>query len=329
MKKVLISLLAISMLAGCSAANETSSSDEALKVAATIFPIADIASSIGGDKVQVEAILPAGSSPHTFNASPSDIRKISGSDVVFSVGHDLDGWITEMIENSDAEVEVKTVDAGIELMEFEGHHDHDDHEHEEEHHDDDHEHDEEHEGHEEDDHDEHEGHDHEGVDPHYWLSASNGSVIAENIANVFIELDPSNEGYYMSNLEAFQNEMVTLNTQIKETIASGVEKPEMIVFHDSWAYFASAYGLEVIATFEPSPGKEPTPKYLEELYESAEAHGLSAVFSEPQLSSDALDPFVEDLGLSIYVLDPLGGLDETGSYMELLLSNAQTIAEAI
>ena len=328
MKKILISILAILILAGCSTATEQDSSDEIHNVAATIFPVADIAANIGGDKVKVDTILAPGASPHTFNPAPSDINKIENAAVVFSIGHDLDSWIVEMSENFNAELNILTVDAGIDLLEFgEDKHNHD--EHSDDDHEDDHSAEHDHDEHEEEDHDDDHGHNHEGTDPHYWLSASNGAIMAENIANTLIELDPANEDYYLSNLNAFKQEMLELDSEIKGVIANGVEKPEMIVFHDSWAYFADRYGLEVIATFEPSPGKEPTPKYLEDLYVEAEYHELTAVFSEPQLSSAALDPFVEDLGLSIFILDPLGGLENTSSYSDLLFYNAQTIAEAI
>lgn len=331
MKKLLISLLAVMMLAGCSAASENNTEAEStaeLKVAATIFPLADIASSIGGDKVEVVNILPAGASPHTFDFSPSDVAAMEGSQVVFAVGSNLDNWVEDLVSNGTSDAEVYTVDDGIEFMEF-GEHEHE-HEvdvdgHEEDH--DEHEDDEDHEH--GDDHEDEHGHVHEGNDPHYWLDAENGMIIAENIANKLGELDPENADYYLANLQEFHSELGALDAGIENLIANEVESPEMIVFHDSWNYFAKAYGLEVVATFEPSPGKEPTPKYLEELYQEAEYHDLRAVFSEPQLSSAALDPYIEDLGLTIFVLDPLGGLEETQSYQDLLLYNAHTIAQAL
>ena len=38
---------------------------------------------------------------------------------------------------------------------------------------------------------------------------------------------------------------------------------KMIVFHDGWRYFAAAYGLEIVSVFQPSPGREPTPRDLQ------------------------------------------------------------------
>jgi zinc transport system substrate-binding protein len=324
MKKLLVSLLAVLMLAGCSSANENNSTAEStaeLKVAATIFPLANIAANIGGDKVEVVNILPAGASPHTYDFSPSDVAALDGSQVVFAVGSNLDAWVEDLVANGTSNAEVYTVDNGIEFMEFGEHeHDHEGEDHQEDEHDEDEHH---------DDHEDEHDHAHEGNDPHYWLDAENGMIIAENIANKLVELDPENADYYLANLQEFNSELESLDAEIKDIIADEVEAAEMIVFHDSWHYFAEAYGLEVVGTFEPSPGKEPTPQYLEGLYEEAEYHGLTAVFSEPQLSSDALDPFVEDLGLSIFILDPLGGLEETQSYQDLLLYNAETIAEAL
>ena len=135
-------------------------------VGATIFPIYDIARTIGGDEFNVVLILPAGASPHTFDPQPSTLKNLQGAQAVFAIGHTLDNWATNVAQAVDAPVVV--VDHGIALRETveQGH------DHEEAGHDD-------HDAH--DDHDEHEedehGHAHGPTDPHYWLSPMNATQI--------------------------------------------------------------------------------------------------------------------------------------------------------
>lgn len=293
-----------------------------LVVATTIFPLADIASNIGGEEVEVVNILEPGASPHTFEAKPSDIRRLQDAEVLFSIGHGLDTWTGDLVRSVEG-MQVVTVDEGISLQPFmfeEGHDEHGGHEEEEEH--------EEghHDEHDEDGH-EHE-HDHEGNDPHYWLSVQNAGVIAQNIAQVLSEIDPANKQVYEDNLEDYQEQLEALRQELSGQL-SKLPDHELLVFHDSWSYFAREYNLEIAGVFEPSPGKEPTPQYLKELNDAAKMHGIKAVFTEPQLASSAVEPFVQDLGLGIYTLDPLGGLNERDSYLNLMRYNAQTIHNAL
>ena len=92
---------------------------------------------------------------------------------------------------------------------------------------------------------------------------------------------------------------------------------------------ADEFGLEIVGAFEPFPGKQPTPRYLAALQEKARSHGVTALFSEPQLSNQAVAAFVGDIGLKLYVLDPLGGVEGRGGYIELLEYNTDIIVKAL
>ena len=66
-----------------------------------------------------------------------------------------------------------------------------------------------------------------------------------------------------------------------------------------------------------------------DLHNSVSEHGVKALFIEPQLSQDIVDPFADDVNLPIYVIDPLGGLDNRQSYIELIKYNVDTIYQAL
>jgi len=123
-------------------------------------------------------------------------------------------------------------------------------------------------------------------------------------------------------------ELDSLSTRIRAHIDMLPDK-KMITFHDAWAYFAEEFGLEIVGTFEPFPGKQPTPRYLAELQDVARRNKVKAVFSEPQLSDQAIASFVKDIGLELYVLDPLGGIEGRDSYIKLLTYNTDVIVEAL
>ena len=85
------------------------------KAAATIFPVADLVKRVGGEKIEIITILPAGANPHTFELTPRAIKKLKGVRVVFMIGHDFDGWV-RAIGESLPEVKIVTVDEGINFI---------------------------------------------------------------------------------------------------------------------------------------------------------------------------------------------------------------------
>jgi zinc transport system substrate-binding protein len=65
-------------------------------VAATIFPIGDIARAIAGSVADVVVILPAGASPATFEPAPDVVRRLAGARVIAAVGAGADNWASDL-----------------------------------------------------------------------------------------------------------------------------------------------------------------------------------------------------------------------------------------
>lgn len=298
-----VSLVLLSLLLAQACTEAPQTSPEKPKIASTIFPLYDMAKNIVGDKFDVIQILPPGASPHTYELTPKQVKQLQGVSAVFSIGHGLDSWTDTLVETV-PDVKRVVVDDGVRLKKLSSS--------------------------EEDEEHEHAGaaHHHEGANPHYWLSIENGKIISQNIAREIIRIDPANEDYYRAGLETYLANLDNLRTSIEARINTLSDK-KMVTFHDAWAYFAEEFGLEIVGTFEPFPGKQPTPRYLAELQDLARRNKVKAVFSEPQLSDQAIASFVQDIGLELYVLDPLGGIEGRDSYIKLLTYNADVIVEAL
>jgi len=168
----------------------------------------------------------------------------------------------------------------------------------------------------------------ESVDPHYWLSLENTGTIAETIAGTLIEKDNMHGTEYFENLRNYKN-LLDEKKQEFTSLLSPLSNRKLITFHDSWGYFAKEFDLEIAGVFISSPGKEPTPRYLKELHDTAKEYNVASVFSEPQLSPETIRPFVEDLNLSLFVLDPIGGVEGRNSYIDLMSYNIHTIYDAL
>ena len=62
----------------------------------------------------------------------------------------------------------------------------------------------------------------------------------------------------------------------------------MLTYHDSWAYFAKQYGMEVIGAVQPSNFSQPSVREVAELIDQVRELGLPAVFGSGVFSSDVL-----------------------------------------
>ena len=88
------------MLGGCGASAASSSAAESivstdsapLKVMASFYPMYDFAQKIGGDKVTVTNMVPAGIEPHDWEPSTTDITNLEDADVFIYSGAGMEHW---------------------------------------------------------------------------------------------------------------------------------------------------------------------------------------------------------------------------------------------
>ncbi|MBU0625498.1 metal ABC transporter substrate-binding protein [Patescibacteria group bacterium] len=300
---IIAAILITTWLAGSLFSQKQRSETTTPKVAATIFPLYDIARHVAGDAAEVTLLLPSGASPHTFEPTPTTLKNLHAAAVLYTIGYGMDDWAIALAEGG--QTNVITLTAGINLYHSEGDQiitaEASERESEPD-------------------------HEHGDTDPHYWLSVPNAAIIATNIATDLMTRWPNLAPVIETNLIAYLDELAKADTQIRE-ILSRIQKREIVTLHAAWYYFAEEYDLTVAASFEPSPGKEPTPQYLASLGHAVDQTDVGIVYSEPQISTATLEPFVQDHGLKIAILDPLGGFNNRDSYIALMLYNAQTIAQ--
>lgn len=288
----LIIFSALALLAAVPLAFASESPAPRLKVAASIFSLADMARQIGGDQVEVATILPSGGNPHTFEFSPGKIGELEGVAIVFAVGHGFDDWLHPAGESFGG-ARIVIVDSGVDLIT-----------------------------------DGSEAVIVDGTaDPHYWLSLRNARQIAENIAE---ELGPlvSEKETVEANLKRYLEKLSQADLEIK-ALFSGLSRRKVVTAHNAWAYFARDYGLEILGSLESRGHGEPTPKHLTELGRQIQREKIRALLVQPQIPRDIIRAFAEDFHLEIYELDPVEAPREGEGYTDVMLRNARIIKQAL
>jgi ABC-type Zn uptake system ZnuABC Zn-binding protein ZnuA len=262
----------------------------------TIPPLADIVREVAGDSVRVIRILPAGASPHTFEPSPGVARELARARTILAIGHGLDDWVVTLAAASGVS-RIARMDVGVRLRHVPGRN-------------------------------RTAGREDELVDPHYWLSCANAKRIAATVERELGSLFPDQAGAFASRRAGYAARLDSVDAEIRSMLAH-LPSRDIATFHDAFEYFAADYGLRVVAVFEPYPGREPGPRFVQDFERKIREAHLRAVFAEPQQSLDLLRPVARDLGVTLSVLDPLGGVPGRESFVDLMLFNARQIARSV
>lgn len=290
----------------CSIASGEEEENGEIIVYTSVYPIYDFSQKIGGEKVQVELLMPPGAQPHGWEPSAKDRAKVEESQIFLYNGLGLDPWAERMAETLSNE-EIQTLALAeidtIKPMTFTEDHDHEEDE------------------------------NHSTYDPHVWLDPTNVEKMAEAIGNVFIEVDPANQKYYEENLKAFQKELQTLDEKFQQRLSS-IKKRDFIVNHAAFGYLANRYDLNQIAITGLAPQAKPSPSKLKELTQVIREYDMHTIFMEELSSPKVVDVLAEETGVEVELLHPIGGLtqeeiDQGEDYLSLMRKNLENLSKAL
>lgn len=282
-----------------------SASREAVKVVATIFPLADIVRQIGGDRVKVTTLLTTGMSEHTFEPTTAQIRQVAEAALYVRVGAGMDIWGDKLLAAAKRPPVIVTATGGIPLLSVSEQ--------------------------ELEPEAEARGHHHEGDDPHVWLDPILvRDHIVPKITDALVSISPGNARYFKANAGRFTLGLTKLDQEMRNRIRS-LSRHDFIALHGAWYYMAKRYGLRQLAAVEPFPGKEPSAKYIAALVMLARKSGVNTIFAEPQLSAKAAQVIAAELKGQVLLLDPIGGETVSGrnSYLALMSYNLSAIARGM
>lgn len=264
-----------------------------LTVAVSLQPYSNVVKEIGGNEVQVVAMLPPGADPHTFEPKPASLREFAKATVYFSDGSGMDAAWLPRFKGVNKNVNVISLAQGITWLEEDEHHHHEGEVHHDAHHDGD-----------------------EEMDPHLWTSPVQMMLIAENVCQALMSLDAAHRDLYRKRTDDLKSRLGNLDMELRQSIdklpANG---RSFIVFHPAYGYFARDYGMKQL-TVEVD-GKEPKPRDLANLVKTGKSNNVHIVFVQPQFSRRAAATLAKELQASILDTDPLS-YDYEGNIRKLL-----------
>jgi ABC-type Zn uptake system ZnuABC Zn-binding protein ZnuA len=143
-----------------------------------------------------------------------------------------------------------------------------------------------------------------GENPHMWFDPQLSRKYVERIRDALIALDPAGKDGYASRAKAYDDELVSLEAELRAKAATvPPERRKLVTSHDAFPYFGKAFGFEIVGFVQPEPDKEPTAQELAELVEIVKEVKVPAVFVEAGVSKSVTEALASEAGVSKVVTD--------------------------
>lgn len=293
-------------LGACSNSTENT---KQFKVLTTFMPISLFTKAVAGNCAEVQALIPANSGPHDFQAKPADVNALRQAKVLVKNGLGMEGFLGKLIASADNK-DLLVIDSsrGITTLDSPAE-----------------------EGHAEEAHSSHSHSNHGEVNPHIWLDPLRAVSQVENIRDGLVKADPSCAASYRRNAATYIAKLQTLNAEISNQL-NPYQGKTFVAFHDFAPYFADRYKLKADFLVDV-PELNPSPADLMRVAAAVKRSQLKALLSEPQEGERSFNALAKDLGVKISVFDPM----ETGSvqasqnpatYFKVMRSNVADLIKA-
>ena len=293
--------LIVVMLTACSnrESKDNVQNDDRIKVVTSFYGMKALTEEIGGDKVNIENVIPEGSEPHDFDIKAKDIKAIEEADIFIYNGAGMEEWIEDVkAAISGKELIIVEASKGVDLINAD----------------------------EEDE--EHEGHNHLGKDPHTWLGLNEAKIQGENVKNALIEKDAKNKEYYEENFKKFNEKIDSIikeyNPKFKE-----LDNKNFVTGHATFGYLCRDFGLAQKSIEGVFAEGEPSPKELQNLMEYCKENNIKTIFIEELISTQLSDTLANEVGAETKQIYTLHSNEEGKSFSDVLKYNVETIYSAM
>jgi len=291
-------LLGIAVLLGLVAVRPNTAATPVVVVTTNTI-LADMTAEICGEDATVQCLIARGVEPHGFEPVPADVARLAEAALLVANGAGSEPWLDSLVAASGFSGQlVKATDA-CELIlrsaETAGT---------------------------------------KVPDPHAWQDPACGLRYVAAIRNALIQADPKNEKRYRERARLYTAQLEVLDSWIRRLLAPlPPERRRFVTSHDSLAYFARAYQLDVIPIRGLDVGHEPDAAQLARLVDELRDRRAAAIFAESQEGEKLLEQLARDtharFGGYLFTdsLAPSGA--PAGTYLGMLRENALTLAEAL
>ncbi len=303
----IVGLASAFFAAGCGGeeSGEAGAVEGTIQATTTTTHVTDMVRSIGGDEVEVTALMGPGVDPHLYEPSQGDTQALQEADAIFYNGLFLEGQMADLLVQTAQETPTVAVSETMpdgELLpsgDYEGQN-----------------------------------------DPHVWFDPELWVTGIDPVVEQLSELKPDSAETFEQNGEEYRREAMEAHEYVQEQMNSIPEDQQVLVTsHDAFNYFGEAYDFEVEGLQGLSTEAEAGAGDVSQLADFLVEEEIPAIFTEssiPRRNVEAVQAAAQDRGWDVTVpeeelyADAMGEPDtEEGTYAGMLRANADTIVSGL
>lgn len=292
----LTGLLVLISLA-CGAGQAGQSKPGALRVTSTLTQISALVRAVGGERIQLTALLGPNNDPHQFELKPEQVTQLARSAAVFESGAGVDKWLVRGLAATGGAVQTVDLAKHVHLRA---------------------------------------GSAGEGdQDPHWWYDVDNAKLAAAAVADELARLDPAGRGTYERNAAALGQRLDAADRQIHAKIDPiPVQRRLFVANHDAFNYFLPHYAITLVGDIVPATDSIAAvrPADVARLVAAIRQQHVCAIFTETTIDPNLAAQIARESGARVFAGklygDALGEPGSPGGTLEGALShNGAVMAE--
>lgn len=273
MKKYFFYILFPILLLACQEANKKEGAGQKAVLTVTIEPQRFFLEQIVGNAFAINTLVPPGASPETYEPAPSVMVEMGNSRLYFMVGNlGFEQVWSERLSINNPHMTIVNCSEGIDRL---GDEDHTGQAHD---------------------------HVHGDVDPHVWSSPGAVKIMAGNMLEAVVKVDPENEERYRSNFARFTLKINETDSLIQEKLSHAISR-SFIIYHPALAYFADEYNLHQHSV--EFQGKKPSPAQMKALVDLARKEQIRTLFIQKGFDKKNMEVIARETGAEVFEIDPL------------------------
>jgi ABC-type Zn uptake system ZnuABC Zn-binding protein ZnuA len=279
----------LALAAFVAAAPHSALSQQKIRAVATSPDLKSLIEAVGGDLVEAESLTAPEQDPHSVEVKPKQLALVRTATLFVKIGLDHEPWLVRLpvpnVPVVDASKSVRLLQTEVPRLRVER-----------------------------------KAHVHAFGNTHYWLDPGNARPITGSILAALVGLRPDKKAAFEANRDAF---LSRLNERIAawEQALKPFRGTKVVVVHDSWAYFAERFGLQIVAAAEPHPGIPPSPAELAMLFKRMQESNVRVLIAEPHSNPALVQQITERAGARAVTLFPSGT-----DYITLFEENVKRLA---
>jgi zinc/manganese transport system substrate-binding protein len=263
----------------------------------------EIVQHVGGDHVDVAALVKPGVDPHEYEPTPADLRQVNDAQLILTSGKHMENYLNKVQEATGGRADMLMVGDHFSSLKMKPNEAED-------------------------------GVDNRGVieDPHWWHSVANVKQATKFIRDELIKLDPADTADFEKNANAYLAKLDDLESWVKRKVAElPRDQRKLVTSHDAFQYLARDYGFKIEAIEGVSTETEASNRHVSELIDDIKKQGVKAIFLETSLNPKVTTQITRETGAKIGgALYPDGlGPGDANTYEGMMKHNVSTIVDAL